>query len=1026
MDMANRFPALCALLFVACSVPAADEKPTTRTDAYSDPLPPGALARLGTARFRHDGLVRTVTFTPDSESIVSTSGDLVGDICVWEAATGRLRRRLAPLRVLEPQTVALAPDGKTVAFFGPEKDVLLPGPDGGGVSIGSPEAIRLVDLATGKELWKAELPEMINSLLSSTIVLAEVTIAFSPKGDLVAVGGHNRQPRLLDARTGKVLRTLSAEPRKEAPMKVMGMAPGGVGRLTFTPDGKRVVGLVSDGTLLVWDVADGMTLFKIDGERHFTISPSGKVLAAVNLDGDLALWNMDNGKRQTRLVGHKGQFWAIRFSPDGKTLASAADDVRLWDVATGKERCQLRGHEGAATVVSFSPDSKFLATACLDDTKVRLWDVATGKELHKLSGHRRNVWTTAFSPDGKTLATGSFDHTIRLWDVATGKEKLRHEGNEAALKGLAFAADGKSLISANDDGTIRLWDPATAKETARLEDLHRSSFIFAAAPDGKTVATAFSQIVLWDVPGRKIRRKINLPVAVGGDPPTPVSARALAFAPDRKMLASGGNYGNVLLWDIAEGEELRPLEGHKKEVTAVVFAPDGRSLISASHDKSIRIWDVPTGKERRSFAGPDPEIRRLVLSPDGHLLASLHHDRLRLWELATGKEVLCFREEEPGPWCLTFAPDGRTLATGTCHGVIELWDMATDKIVHTFRGHQGAVRCLTFAPDGLTLASGGNDTTGLIWDTRDLVFRRQDATKPAARELDAMWADLASADAVKARRAVWALAAAEGAVPLLKERLRPAAFDEKRFARLLEELDGEQFEVRNKATRELEALGELADSGLRRALENRPTFEARRRIEGLLEKQLRDIPASEQLRELRALQVLEQIGSDEARQVLAALAKGTAQARLTQEAQCARATRRRDEKIKPPIYPPSDSFALVTCLLTRSVRIIAFGKSRGEKRTCRTFSPRPASRCSCSSRLAWPGPTRTPSASTRTATPCRPGHWRGWARCASATPNWSATSSSRQRAIRSSRPVPTCASGTRPQDASDSALNSIL
>jgi hypothetical protein len=120
--------------------------------------------------------------------------------------------------------------------------------------------------------------------------------------------------------------------------------------------------------------------------------------------------------------------------------------------------------------------------------------------------------------------------------------------------------------------------------------------------------------------------------------------------------------------------------------------------------------------------------------------------------------------------------------------------------------------------------------------------------------------------------------------PFLEERLRPVqAVSRQRLARLIADLDADEYAVREKATRDVEALDDLAVPALAEAMRGRPGLEVRRRVEGLLERMARGgSPA--RLRQIRAVAVLEQIGTPEARQVLQALAKGTPEARLTREA----------------------------------------------------------------------------------------------------------------------------------------------
>jgi hypothetical protein len=267
-------------------------------------------------------------------------------------------------------------------------------------------------------------------------------------------------------------------------------------------------------------------------------------------------------------------------------------------------------------------------------------------------------------------------------------------------------------------------------------------------------------------------------------------------------------------------------------------------------------------------------------------------DGLRVWEAATGKIVAKVDKES---WVAQtiFHPDNRFLISSGLFG-IHICDARSSEVVAHFTMPE-AVRsgltpgsyagCLAFSRDGRRMATGMPDGTILVWNVS---LPPAGTLHLSAKEIGALWTDLADDDAAKAWRAVWRLAdAPQDALSFLRGRVKlypTASADVMR--KLLAELDSDSFDVRQAAVKRVKELGLQAEPALRAALNAKPSLEQRRRIEELLAALpvATSPPTPEELRQLRALIVLQLIGTPEARRLLEEAAKGPPSARLTRQA----------------------------------------------------------------------------------------------------------------------------------------------
>lgn len=719
-----------------------------------------------TAPLVHQGAVEKVGFSPDGQTVVTASRD--GLVRFWETASGRPLG--TPLQHAgDIQTVAHGPDGMLVLT----------------TRAGTQETGQ--GLESTVRLWEMNLrqPRTLPLPLPAGIK----TAALSRNGRVLATAEAG-------ATAVRVWATDTGKPLAHIP------SPANLGRVALSPAGTILAIATTDGLVRLWETASGRALgdamsiaevdslaFSADARtlaaacRHaqqrtalrLASAPAGKTIAEFVLDervrtmtfsaeGDTLLaagpvlaqkWEVAVGKAQGKPLDYLQNTYAVAYSPDGRTLATAADGnvVRLWHTGAGMSAAAPIRPSSEVRALAFSADGRSLITV-QDDATVSRWDVSapidgdvrrialwvqtlTGMELTD-QDVVRELGVTAWHERGRQLreagplpqprppspvpAVGAGE-TASLWDVAPRPATTRD-----ATRWVLFIGEGRGQVLYEDG--LRLLDVAAGKARGfALPDLPRKWVVGA---DGRTLAalapTAPSngpQVRIWDlITGKESGAAQHFQSPTG-----------MTLSPDGKLLATSfppniTGRGAVMMpapvkiWDAAAGQELATLQGHLGQVVALAFDPKGRILASSNGPSSplfrgppappLVIWDVATREKQHVL--PHESVYRLAFSPDGQTLASASPSELNLWQVATGKPAGIHKLRlQKALVALVFSPDGRTLVGVTAARSLDgrtvpaapeqviLWDVTTGKERSRHDVQPGTPSVRLF-PDGQTVA----------------------------------------------------------------------------------------------------------------------------------------------------------------------------------------------------------------------------------------------------------------------------------------------------------------------------------
>jgi WD40 repeat protein len=586
-------------------------------------------------------------------------------------------------------------------------------------------ALRAVETTQGAA--GTALPEAVEALhraiAASRVVLTirnanPAAVAFSPDGSQLATAGPSKgSPAsaatafVWNASTGRRLLSLRG-------------ATSRIDDLSYSPDGSRLATGSDDGTAIIWDTHNGRRLSVLPdldsaaGSLGVAFSPDGTRLATDDAVGRLRIWNLR--RRPVVLTTRSSHpLCGISWSPDGARVGTGdcgaiygGASGRVWDARTGKLMLATQQQTGAMLTLRFSPDGRQLATPSLNGT-AQIWNASTGHLEATLKGHTGQVAALAYSPDGNLIATSGTDGTARLWDALSGRQVLVLPGHNGAVDDVAFSPDGRRLATASEDGSARIWDitPQGSRDWLTLAAHTGPVDSVVYSPDGTRLLTTGlvdGKAKVWNARTGALIHSYRRPTNPGSAF-TPASLRNNIFAgatsPDGNLAASVDSNGTVQLQDAATGKLQATLASHHQGVQSLAFDRDGKRLAIGNFDGTAVVWDAASGQPPRTFATHNGIIEAVAFSPDNTRLATAGEDTTaKLWDLRTGNELLTLTGHTLALTGLTFSPDGTRLATSSGDGTVRVYVLPLDQLIKVARSRltRGWTRdeCKRYLPGG--------------------------------------------------------------------------------------------------------------------------------------------------------------------------------------------------------------------------------------------------------------------------------------------------------------------------------------
>ena len=461
-----------------------------------------------------------------------------------------------------------------------------------------------------------------------------------------------------------------------------------------------------DGALRGHEGAVLMGMFTPDGLRAITVSS----------DQTARLWDLAAGKQLRVYSQHTGPLYAAAISVSGSTLVTGSQDntVRVWDLPPMRAEETLAPHPQLVRSLTLHPDGNRLLVGTADKSllihTLRPALSSGGPASAPLppeirTGHTAEVTATGIRSDGVMFASGDGSGRIILWNPFLPAAQKSLLGSETRISAIRFPPNNQQLVTSSDDGVIRVWSLMTPPP-------RQSAALTAEAVELELLA---GQPIAVTALADKTIRIINLNDDTAGVsiPPLPLAPRSLAVSPNNAWFVCGGDQGQAVIVNLADGTMRGLVSGHVGEVTDIAIHADAMRLATAGADGTVRLWQLP--QPEIPVAGHSGPTRGVVTAPEGQWVATISDDKVTRIIDANGTSLRQLANHEQPLRSIAVRDDGAVLATGDAGGDVWLWNPADGSAQGFVAAHPGGVIAIAFSADRSQLITTGADQKIKAW-----------------------------------------------------------------------------------------------------------------------------------------------------------------------------------------------------------------------------------------------------------------------------------------------------------------------